>query len=238
MGPTVTGEDSGTGGGREPISKNTRNLIGTFTYHRITHVIDIGANVGQYAQRLRRGGFDGHIVSIEPNPAVHPALADAAADDPNWTLWPPVALGDAKGTLTLNRPAASDMASALPLTDVMAGYLDDANPVDQVDVPVKRLDALFDQLVPADARVAVKSDTQGYEAAVLSGADRVLSRITVLQIELSLIPVYSGAVEWRAMIDRLSGLGFEPILFIPGYFHKRTGRLIEMDGVFARRDTL
>ncbi len=218
----------------EPVSKNTRNLIGVLTHHRVTHVIDVGANVGQYARRLRRGGYAGQIMSIEPNPQAHADLCAAAAGDDRWTVVPPMALGVGTGTLTLNRPPASDMASVRPLTPTMAGFLDDARPVDRVTVPVDRLDRVFDTWVPADAVVALKSDTQGYEAEVLAGADGVLDRITLLQLELSLVPVYAGTLHWRTMIDRLSALGFEPVLFIPGYFHKRTGRLIEMDGIFAR----
>jgi hypothetical protein len=36
------------------------------------------------------------------------------------------------------------------------------------------------------------------------------------------------------MIAALKGLGFEPALFIPGYFNHRTARLISMDGIFLR----
>lgn len=221
-----------------PVSKNTRNLIGVLSYHGVTHVIDVGANVGQYAQRLRRGGYAGRIVSVEPNPQAHTVLSAAAQQDGDWTVVPPMALGAEAGTLTLNRPQASDMASVRSLTPTMAGHLDDARPVDRVTVPVDRLDRRLDAWVPSDAVVALKSDTQGYEAEVLAGASGVLDRITVIQLELSLVPVYAGTPDWRTMIDRLAALGFDPVLFIPGYFHKRTGRLIEMDGVFARTATL
>tara|TARA_A100001015_G_C14629876_1_gene571253 strand:+ start:394 stop:615 length:222 start_codon:yes stop_codon:yes gene_type:complete len=36
------------------------------SFHNIDTVIDVGANIGQYGQELRRNGFQGKIISIEP----------------------------------------------------------------------------------------------------------------------------------------------------------------------------
>ena len=46
----------------------------------------MGANRGQYARRLRRTGFKGHIASFEPVPAVFEELRATAAEDPRWLV--------------------------------------------------------------------------------------------------------------------------------------------------------
>jgi FkbM family methyltransferase len=221
---------------RPLLTRESLALARILEHHGITVVLDVGANVGQYATRLRHGGWDGRIVSFEPLPAAHAALSAAAADDPAWEIAPPVALGAEAGTVALNISAESDMSSVLPFRPEMAELLDSAAFTDRATVPQERLDTLFDRHVGAQDRVFLKIDTQGTEPAVLDGASGVLDRICGLQIELAIVTVYQGEVGWRDAVDRIGKLGFTPALFIPGYFNKRTARLISMDGVFVRSD--
>lgn len=217
-----------------PPSKDSRNLATLLAHHGIDLVLDVGGNAGQYGQRLRRAGYAGRIVSFEPQTGAHAALTDAAAGDAGWTVAPRMALGDSAEPLTLNLSPASDMSSALPMTDEMADLLDSAAFTGTETVPQSRLDSVFDAFSKDCETVLLKSDTQGYDRAVLDGAAGILDRIRAIQLELSIVPVYVGEPSWREMIDHLDGLGFAPALFIPGYFNRRTARLIAMDGVFVR----
>lgn len=40
----------------------------------------------------------------------------------------------------------------------------------------------------------LKIDTQGYEEKVLNGAEELLSKVKVIQTELSLMPLYKGKI--------------------------------------------
>jgi FkbM family methyltransferase len=220
------------------VSKDSRNLAHILERYGITLVLDVGANVGQYAMRLRRAGYGGRIVSFEPLAEPHAALAATAAADPAWTVAPRLALGDGDGETTIAVSAESDMSSALPFTDEMAGLLDSAAFVGTETVRQARLDGVFGGHARAGDRVLLKIDTQGTERRVLDGAMGVLDRIALVQTELAIVPVYRGEPGWRATIDHLERLGFSPVLFIPGYFNRRTARLVGMDGVFARRGGL
>ena len=216
------------------ISKETRALVRILEHHGITVVLDVGANVGQYATRLRQGGWPGRIVSFEPLPTARAALEQAAATDPLWEVAPPMALGASAGTVTLNVSAESDMSSTLPFLPEMADLLDSAAYTGTETVPLARLDGVFGQYAVDNDQVLLKIDTQGTESAVLEGASGILDRIQGIQLELSIRPVYEGERGYLDMIAALQGLGFEPALFIPGYFNHRTARLISMDGVFLR----
>jgi FkbM family methyltransferase len=216
------------------ISKETRALVRILDHHGITAVLDVGANVGQYATRLRQGGWAGRIVSFEPLPTARVALTLAAATDPMWEVAPPMALGASAGTVTLNVSAESDMSSTLPFLPEMADLLDSAAYTGTVTVPLARLDGMFGQYTGCNDRVLLKIDTQGTESAVLEGASGILDRIQGIQLELSIVPVYEGERDYLDMIAALKELGFEPALFIPGYFNHRTARLISMDGIFMR----
>jgi FkbM family methyltransferase len=216
------------------ISKETRALVRILEHQGITLVLDVGANVGQYATRLRQGGWPGRIVSFEPLPTARVSLEQAAADDPLWEVAPPMALGASGGTVTLNVSAESDMSSTLPFLPEMADLLDSAAYTGTETVPLARLDGVFGQYAVDNDQVLLKIDTQGTESAVLEGASGILDRIQGIQLELSIRPVYEGERGYLDMIAALQGLGFEPALFIPGYFNHRTARLISMDGVFLR----
>jgi FkbM family methyltransferase len=130
---------------RPLLTRESLALVRILEHHGITVVLDVGANVGQYATRLRHGGWDGRIVSFEPLPAAHAALSAAAADDPAWEIAPPVALGAEAGTVALNISAESDMSSVLPFRPEMAELLDSAAFTDRATVPQERLDTLFDR---------------------------------------------------------------------------------------------
>ena len=218
-----------------PPSKDSRNLATLLAHHGIDLVLDVGGNTGQYGQRLRRAGYGGRIVSFEPQSDAHATLSKAASGDPAWTVAPRMALGDRAEPLTLNLSPTSDMSSALPMTEEMNELLDSAAFTGTETVPQNRLDAVFDDFAGPGDTVLLKSDTQGYDRAVLDGAAGILDRIRAIQLELSIVPVYVGEPSWREMTDHLDGLGFSPALFIPGYFNRRTARLIAMDGVFVRR---
>lgn len=223
---------------RSPVSRDQRNLQRVLEHHGITVVLDVGANIGQYARRLRQGGYSGRIVSFEPLSAAHAALSRTAADDPLWTVAPRLALGDSDRPVRLNISAESDMSSVLDFTREMADLLDSSAYVGSEVASQARLEAVFAKHAGPDDRVLLKIDTQGYERRVIEGARGVLKRIALVQLELSIVPVYRDETPWLEMVHLLEGLGYEPVLFLPGYFNRRTARLLSMDGVFARNELI
>jgi len=200
----------------------------------ITLVLDVGANVGQYAGYLRAAGYRGRIVSFEPLADAHEALAKRAAGDAAWTVAPRLALGAAEGEIEINVSGDSDMSSLLPMRAEILEVSPTSRTVARETVRLATLDSVFDDYARADDRVLLKIDTQGYERQVLEGAARSLPRLAGVQLELSLVPLYEGEATWLAMIDTLARHGFEPRLLIPGYFDRHLVRLLQVDGVFFR----
>ncbi|HET8729305.1 MAG TPA: FkbM family methyltransferase [Alphaproteobacteria bacterium] len=219
-----------------PLSKDTRNLLRVLEHHRIDLVLDVGANIGQYAKRLRQGGYGGRIVSFEPLTAAHAAVTEAAAGDPGWTIAPRMAIGSGFEPVTLNISANSDMSSVLDWTEEMKDLLDSSAFVGRETAAQARLDSVLDDHARAGDRISLKIDTQGFERPVLDGAAGVMDRIALIQLELSIVEAYAGEPSYLDMIAHLDRLGYRPILFMPGYFNRRTARLIQMDGVFVRKE--
>lgn len=78
-----------------------RNFLRQLQSHRVSAVLDVGANSGQYARGLRGAGFAGRIVSFEPLPGPFAVLQRSASTDPLWECRR-CALGDVDGTISIN----------------------------------------------------------------------------------------------------------------------------------------
>ncbi len=87
----------------------------------ITTVLDVGANVGQFAELLRLMGYRGKIISFEPLRAAYQELAAKAAADGNWEAHN-FALGMQCGHATINVSNYSVLSSLLPLTAAGARF--------------------------------------------------------------------------------------------------------------------
>ena len=105
-------------------------------------------------------------------------------------------------------------------------------------VHIQRLDDLAGPLLPPEAKLMLKVDTQGYEEEVLAGAMLTLKKVSAMQLELSVVPLYHGAPDLRRILELCEGLGFQLHGFIPGFYEEKTGRLLQMDGLFLRTNTV
>ncbi|MEQ8371082.1 MAG: FkbM family methyltransferase [Alphaproteobacteria bacterium] len=209
-------------------------LVDQLRRARVTLVIDGGANTGQYAATLRRAGYDGRILSVEPLPTAHAVLCRRAAGDRLWDVAPPLALGSGAGDSTLYVSAESDMSSLLAQRSDFARRSPSSAVERQERVAVTTLAHEWERWVRPGERVFVKLDVQGGEAAALDGAAAVMERIAGWQIELSLTPLYEGEAPWRQIADHLAAAGFRLCQVIPGYYDRRLGRMVQFDGVFFR----
>lgn len=202
--------------------------------HGVSLVLDVGANVGQYAASLRNNGYSGRIVSFEPLTTAHAALATSADLDPLWQVAPRTAVGAQPGEATINISPESDMSSLLPLSADAADKLASVRPTGSETVAVTTLAAEIPRYASAGDVIFVKSDTQGYEAQVLDGLGEAAARVAGLQLELSLVPLYDGQPDYLMLLERVRDLGFAPHLVIPGYYSRHHGQMIEFDVVCFR----
>lgn len=217
---------------RAPI----RRLVNLLERQAVELVVDGGANEGQYVRLLRAAGWRGPVLSIEPIPELHARLLRRAAADPAWRVGPAVALAASSGRARLEVSAESDMSSLLPRSARLDRLSPGSRPVRTIEVPTCRLDELAELRDGPARRLFVKLDLQGSEDAALDGLTGLLPAIVGLQLELALVPLYVGETDWRRMVDRVAALGYVPWLFLPGYVDPRSGRELQMDGVFLREE--
>lgn len=190
-------------------------------------VVDVGANDGLYVKTIRRAGYRGRVLSLEPDSRTFATLARAAAGDPLWDC-ERLAAGATAGCLTLHQSEDPLYSSVLPI-------LDDRTPkyVSSEEIPVQRLDDVLAD-VPGSAPF-VKIDVQGFEAEVLDGAPDTLSRAAAVEIEISPVAMYENQRELMTdTIERLADHGLVLGLTQNVWEDTSTGRALQFDGLFIR----
>lgn len=173
-------------------------------------VIDVGANAGQFAVELRRIGYNGLIISFEPDPEVFGRLQASANGDARWVC-KNVALGAEAGVLQLNRMALSLFNSFLAPSTIDTNTFERENKiVEQVDVRVERLDYIWDQLKNEYnfKSVFLKMDTQGFDLKVFEGASGIIDQVVGLQSEMALERLYDGAPDFMTSMAVYRAAGF------------------------------
>ncbi len=205
--------------------------------HHVNVVLDVGANSGQYATGLRQAGFEGRILSFEPLSEPFSLLERKASKDPLWDC-ERCALGNDDGTISINVAAnAGESSSVLPMLKSHQDAFPWANYKDVEEVPIFRLDSKVSEVLGPTDVAFLKIDVQGFEKEVLAGAESTVNdRCVGVQLELSLIPLYEGAMLIREALDLVHSLGFTLTGLLPAVTDVRSGRMLQADGIFFREN--
>ncbi len=200
----------------------------------IDMLLDVGANIGNYALEVRRNGFRAKIISFEPIFEVFELLRQTSSGDSQW-ICHHLALGekDAESEINVSRNFAS--SSLLTVTNLSTEAEQGTAITRREKIRIARLDSLRSSLMAPSDRIYMKVDVQGFEKQVLAGATETLTQIEAIEIELTLVELYSKQTLMAEMLSLLDALGFLPVWLERGFKDPRTGHLLQMDGIFIRR---
>jgi FkbM family methyltransferase len=218
---------------RELLSPPTRRAR-LLRWRETELVVDVGANEGQYATRLRRAGFGGQIVSFEPGAEAFAALRRNAARDSAWTCHH-VALGDRDGRTTLNVALDTEGSSLLQVEAREVRNSPGSRFVGSELVRLARLDSIWPELGLRQQPLYLKLDTQGSELSILRGASEVLLDAAFVEAELSLVTLYEGGARFDEVIAFLDDRGFDLISLEGIDEEPETGHMLQIDAIFMRR---
>lgn len=216
-----------------PTNPIERQQLDLFKEHEINLIFDIGANVGQYAQKIRRLGYTGKIVSFEPLPDAFQILKNDAANDPHWQVVQ-TAIGNFNGESKINIAQNSYSSSILDILPVHIESTPESQYIATTKVNVQKLDDIIDLYYTDSSRLFVKIDTQGFEKQVLEGALKSLDKIKGFQMELSLLPLYENETLMQDMIDLLRTYGYKLVLIESGHRNYNTGEILQVEGYFLK----
>lgn len=207
--------------------------IALLKHHKIDAILDIGANIGQYGGEMRNLGFSGTIFSFEPMREAYSKLVKNASGDAKWQTFN-YSIGEKDGQTTINVAKNSVSSSLLDHLPQLTESAPEAAFVEKETIEIRKLDSIFPQLNLSGKNVYLKIDTQGYEEMVLRGASETLKTVKGIQIEMAFVPSYEGATTFEDMKNTLTSLGFTLVALENGFYDRKTGKQLEVDGIFYR----
>jgi FkbM family methyltransferase len=190
--------------------------------HTFKHIIDVGVAFG--TPDLYNRYPDARIELFEPSPQFYTGLETGIMTQRTCRLHK-VALGSADGEATfhLSGPASSSLLG----TQTKPGRT-----FPTMTVPVKRLDEIL-RIEDLIRPVVLKIDTEGYEYAVLQGAEGLLPAIDTVILELHLGKSYAYAPQ--QILTLLVTQGFDLIDVLD--HEVQNNKVVCCDLVFERKST-
>lgn len=196
-------------------------------------VIDVGANVGQFAVASAKLFAATRIISFEPDPQTAEIFKKNTRSFSTIELHQK-ALGSEKGTAEFFVNKDSQVSSMLALSHARLEEFPGRTVTNSITVDIDTLDDLFSQ-EEFQKPILLKIDVQGFEDRVLAGAESFLKNVDYVILELSLKSLYEGEMTFNEMIRLMEDFGFVFIRPLNWNLSSKNGEMIEMDSLFAKK---
>ena len=201
--------------------------------YNIKTIFDVGANIGEFAENMRDAGYKHNIISFEPRRQAFSELLQKSKNDSNWNCVN-IALGKHNGTSIINIAGNNTSSSLLEMNQIHIDVKPHSKYIGKEEITVKKLDSVISDYIEPEEEIYLKIDTQGYEKQILDEAERSISNIRVIQLEMSLIELYKGGALIYEMVPFLESKSFFLSSIERGFHDKNSGRLLQVDGIFIR----
>jgi FkbM family methyltransferase len=194
-------------------------------------VLDVGANVGQFAMVALKAFPQAHVYSFEPIEDIAHKFKRVMAKEKRVTLFH-TALGNDQGKAKIHVTARSDSSSLL-VPALQEQIFPGTHEAGQQEIKIARLqDVLAIEKIVAPA--LLKIDVQGFEGEVLKGCHSLLNRFDWIYCELSFVELYSGQPLAHEIIILLHEAGFVLDGVYMDVMSYKDGRAIQGDFLFRR----
>lgn len=213
---------------------NSFRLVLAFMENKINHIIDVGANEGQFAKQIRYYGYKDRITSFEPLIEAQKKLLLNSEKDKYWEVFRPIALGNKNSKNVINISKNSVSSSILEISNEHIQNAPESKYIAKQSIEEKKLDDILKEINIDNQNLFLKIDTQGYEFQVLEGAINTLEKFKGILVEVSLVELYAGQKKWLEIVDFIQSQGFKLWSVDRGFTNKKNGKTLQLDLCFFR----
>jgi len=196
-------------------------------------VLDVGAHIGEFAQRIRTMLPNAELVCFEPLEEPFTKLTERFRGQPNFRAIR-CALGEKAGQHEIHHNEYAPSSSLLPMAELHKKSFPFAVKEQTEMIEVRRLSDVARELNLPDP-LLLKLDVQGFEDKVIAGGEDVVARAKIIIIEVSFQTLYEGG----PLFDDLYRLLRDHGLTYNGNFEQlsspRDGRILQADAIFSRQ---
>lgn len=194
-------------------------------------VVDIGANNGQWITTVRKHGYKGEAICIEP---LKKNYIELKANKSYNTIALNCAVGNKNGYIYVNQASNNGMSSSiLELGDYHISAAPNIKYIGKEKVKILKLSKILE--MDRHKRIFVKIDTQGYEINVLKSIKKSnFKNIYAFEIETNLVSTYKNAGLIEDVIKLLRGRGYQPVRIENGFGTPNFGQQLQVDILFVK----
>ena len=216
------------------IPEHEKNKFAWLSDLHINTIIDIGANAGQFALKIKKYFPDTLIYSFEPLHDIYMQLIKKTNKLRNFEAYN-VALGEFNGTSKIHRSIFSPSSSMLNMADLhKKAYPFTAESYIE-EIMVRTLDDLVtDQGFDLTPDILIKIDVQGLEDKVIKGGLNTFKKAKAVISEISFYELYEGQPLFDDIYYMLRELGFRCNGVFDTVYHPKTGMPLFADASFLK----
>ncbi len=198
-------------------------------------IIDVGANEGQFALKMRKMFPEATIISFEPIPQVFEKLQDNFKHDKNFISFC-LGLGESESTTSfyLNKNSAS--SSVLPVKEHIT-HFESATEAEKIIININKLDTVLN-INELKKPILIKLDVQGYEDKVIAGGTDVLKNASVLLTEVSFVQLYDGQMLFNEINHLLQNSGYKYNGNYEQLYSPVNNMVLQADAIFINANNL
>jgi FkbM family methyltransferase len=203
---------------------------------QINTIIDVGANIGQFASIIERVFPEATIYSFEPIPLAFDELSKWSKKIGRKVEAFNYALSDTSGEIEMYyHTDHSPSSSLLKTTEICENYYPFTKKQESIKVKSITLDKAIEDLnIKIKPELLIKLDVQGYEDRVIKGGEKTFKMAKACILEIGLDNLYADQADFREIIDLLYMLGFKYVGNL-SQTYAEDGHVIYIDSVFTRR---
>jgi len=199
----------------------------------IQTVLDVGAHMGEFAQRIAIMLPDAELVCFEPLQEPFDKLTARFAGNTRVRTFR-CALGEQPGQFEMHHNEYAPSSSLLPMANLHKKSFAFAVKSKPETVEVRRLSDVVRELKLRDP-ILLKLDVQGFEDKVIHGGEDVVARAKIIIVEVSFQTLYLGGPLFDDIYRMMTARGFSYRGNFEQLVSPNDRQVLQADAIFCRK---